>query len=119
MASDLFLFKWLQSLFAQCFPIDTLARLWDRFLYEGTGFLFRTALAILRLLQPVIEKMPLEDTIALLTCNVRMKHVWNETVSRDALFAAINRIRFSDKQQQTIDDLVENAFFYVDDEQDS
>lgn len=48
-----------------------------------------------------------------------MKRVWNETVSRDALFAAINRIRFSDKQQQTIDDLVENAFFYVDDEQDS
>ena len=85
VASDLFLFKWLQSLFAQCFPIDTLARLWDRFLYEGTGFLFRTALAILRLLQPVIEKMPLEDTIALLTCNVRMKRVWNETVSRDAL----------------------------------
>ena len=119
VASDLFLFKWLQSLFAQCFPIDTLARLWDRFLYEGTGFLFRTALAILRLLQPVIEKMPLEDTIALLTCNVRMKRVWTETVSRDALFAAINRIRFSDKQQQTIDDLVENAFFYVDDEQDS
>ena len=92
VASDLFLFKWLQSLCAQCVPIDTLARLWDRFLYEGTGFLFRTALAILRLLQPVIEKMPLEDTIALLTCNVRMKRVWNETVSRDALFAAINRI---------------------------
>lgn len=100
VASDLFLFKWLQSLFAQCFPIDTLARLWDRFLYEGTGFLFRTALAILRLLQPVIEKMPLEDTIALLTCNVRMKRVWNETVSRDALFAAINRIRFSDKRSR-------------------
>lgn len=119
METDLFLFKWLQSLFAQCFAIDTLARLWDRFLYEGTRFLFRTALAILKLLQPAIVKMSIEECIALLTCNVKMSHVWSENVSKDALFAAINKIRFSEKQQQAIADLVGNAFFYVDDENPS
>lgn len=28
---DLYLFKWLQSLFAQCFTIDITSRIWDNF----------------------------------------------------------------------------------------
>lgn len=110
--TDLFLFKWLQTLFAQCFPIEVTARLWDSFFLEGTSFLFRAALAILKLLQPSLLKLPVEDCFALLTGSVRMEGVWREEVSSENLFATIQKIKFSEKQQELISSLVENAFFY-------
>lgn len=79
---------------------------------EGTSFLFRAALAILKLLQPSIMKLPVEDCFALLTGSVRMESVWREEVSSENLFATIQKIKFSEKQQGLISSLVENAFFY-------
>lgn len=79
---------------------------------EGTSFLFRAALAILKLLQPSIMKLPVEDCFALLTGSVRMESVWREEVSSENLFATIQKIKFSEKQQELISSLVENAFFY-------
>ena len=79
---------------------------------EGTSFLFRAALAILKLLQPSLLKLPVEDCFALLTGSVRMEGVWREEVSSENLFATIQKIKFSEKQQELISSLVENAFFY-------
>ncbi len=85
-------------------------------MYDGTHFLFRTALAILKLLQPSIMKMPVEECMALLTCSVRLSNVWKENISMESLFAMIAKIRFTEKQQQMIVDLVGNVFFYEDGE---
>ena len=85
-------------------------------MYDGTRFLFRTALAILKLLQPAIMKMPIEECMALLTCSVRSSNVWKENISMESLFTTIAKIRFTDKQQQMIVDLVGNVFFYQDGE---
>lgn len=93
------------------------ARLWDSFFVEGTSFLFRTALAILKLLQPSIQKLDIEDCMALLTGSVRMEHVWKEEITNENLFATIQKIRFSDRQQSMISDLVGNAFFYKEEEE--
>lgn len=113
----MFLFKWLQSLFAQCFSIDITSQVLDHFLYEGTSFLFRTAFSILKLLQPSIMKMPVEECFALLTGSVRMENVWKETITIDSLMNTIQKIRFNEKQQQMIQELVDNAFFYEDKEE--
>ena len=109
---DLYLFKWLQSLFAQCFTIDITSRLWDSFFLEGTPFLFRTAFAVLKLLQPVIMKIPLEECLTLLTGSVKMVLVWKENITMENLMSTIQKIRFTEKQQNLIVDLVSNAFFY-------
>ena len=113
---DLYLFKWLQSLFAQCFAIDITSRLWDSFFLEGTPFLFRTAFAVLKLLQPVIMKIPLEECLTLLTGSVKMAHVWKENITMENLMSTIQKIRFTEKQQNLIVDLVSNAFFYDENE---
>lgn len=113
---DLYLFKWLQSLFAQCFTIDITSRIWDNFFLEGTPFLFRTALAVLKLLQPVIMRIPMEECLTLLTGSVRMENVWKERITMESLFSTIQKIRFTEKQQKLIVDLVSNAFFYNENE---
>ena len=45
-----------------------------------------------------------------------MEHVWKEYITMDALFATIQKIKFNEKQQNMIQDLVDNAFFYEDKE---
>ena len=57
-------------------------------------------------------KLPVEDCFALLTGSVRMESVWREEISSENLFATIQKIKFSEKQQELISSLVENAFFY-------
>ena len=113
---DLYLCKWLQSLFAQCFTIDITSRIWDNFFLEGTPFLFRTALAVLKLLQPVIMRIPMEECLTLLTGSVKMENVWKERITMESLFSTIQKIRFTEKQQKLIVDLVSNAFFYNENE---
>ena len=113
---DLYLFKWLPSLFAQCFTIDITSRIWDNFFLEGTPFLFRTALAVLKLLQPVIMRIPMEECLTLLTGSVKMENVWKERITMESLFSTIQKIRFTEKQQKLIVDLVSNAFFYNENE---
>ena len=46
-----------------------------------------------------------------------MESIWKETVTMDSLFGMIQKIKFTEKQQQIIQDLVDNAFFYEDKEE--
>lgn len=41
-------FSWFLSLFTDCLPVETLFRVWDVFIVDGFGVLFRIALAMLR-----------------------------------------------------------------------
>ena len=62
-------------------------------------------------------KLPIEECFALLTGSIRMESIWKETVTMDSLFGMIQKIKFTEKQQQIIQDLVDNAFFYEDKEE--
>lgn len=48
LTTDLFLFEWLLTLFAQNMDIEIVARIWDNFLIDGEVFAIRMALAILK-----------------------------------------------------------------------
>ncbi|KAF2198933.1 RabGAP/TBC [Delitschia confertaspora ATCC 74209] len=47
--------SWFMSLFIGSLPIETVLRVWDQFLYEGSRVLFKVALAIFRTGEPQIK----------------------------------------------------------------
>lgn len=48
---DLWLFKWLMTIFTMILPANVLVRIWDVFLVKGVKFLYRTVLGIISLIQ--------------------------------------------------------------------
>eukprot|EP00698_Gefionella_okellyi_P010865 TRINITY_DN2851_c0_g1_i1.p1 TRINITY_DN2851_c0_g1~~TRINITY_DN2851_c0_g1_i1.p1 ORF type:complete len:428 (+),score=84.34 TRINITY_DN2851_c0_g1_i1:45-1328(+) len=52
----LFATKWFVAGFALSLPWDTVMMIWDRFMFHGTSILFKAAIAILKILQPLIMK---------------------------------------------------------------
>ena len=54
ISSNQYLFLWLQTVFLKVLPLTTACRVWDNFIYEGNSFLFKTAVAILKLFACVI-----------------------------------------------------------------
>eukprot|EP01029_Cantina_marsupialis_P023951 TRINITY_DN604226_c0_g1_i1.p1 TRINITY_DN604226_c0_g1~~TRINITY_DN604226_c0_g1_i1.p1 ORF type:complete len:494 (-),score=127.66 TRINITY_DN604226_c0_g1_i1:437-1918(-) len=54
---EMYFFVWYMTVFMRAFPLEVVARLWDCFLVEGEVFLFKTAIGIIKLLEPTILKM--------------------------------------------------------------
>ena len=67
ITSDLYLTPWILTLFSRSLPLSTACRIWDRVLADGEAELFRAALAILQLLQPVLLLAGFEEAVQLLT----------------------------------------------------
>ena len=67
ISSHLYLMPWILTLFSRSLPLSTACRIWDRVLADGEAELFRAALAILQLLQPVLLLAGFEEAVQLLT----------------------------------------------------
>ena len=67
VSSDMFLTPWILTMFSRSLPMSTACRIWDRVLVDGEAELFRAALAIMQLLQPVILRAGFEEVVQLLT----------------------------------------------------
>ena len=76
-----FLFQWMQTLFMQVLPIKIASRVFDCFLLDGTAYLFRTALAILDLLQDVILAHGIDVSLPLLHKNPPQDATWDKLVA--------------------------------------
>jgi hypothetical protein len=88
----LYLFTWFQPVFLKCLPLTIACRVWDNFLLEGTSFLFRTGIAILKLLSPILcrkEGCPYEEALQLLLAKDTYRCYWEELVTEEALFRTI------------------------------
>lgn len=57
LSADLYIIDWVFSLYSKCFNLDIVSRIWDVFFRDGEQFLFRTALGILKLFQPILMDM--------------------------------------------------------------
>lgn len=55
--------EWFSTLFAYNFPLEIVVRLWDVFLAEGNEFLFKVALAVLKLSHDELLPLPFEHVI--------------------------------------------------------
>eukprot|EP00300_Choanocystis_sp_HF-7_P018292 c19997_g1_i4.p2 GENE.c19997_g1_i4~~c19997_g1_i4.p2 ORF type:complete len:104 (+),score=27.60 c19997_g1_i4:380-691(+) len=54
------------TLYSRALPVDTAARIWDLYMLHRDDVLFRTALAILKLLWPNLQSCDFDSTILLL-----------------------------------------------------
>lgn len=61
-----YLLDWLFTLFSRALPFDIVGRLWDRYFLEGEVFLFRAALAILKISYPRLRGNSFEEICLLL-----------------------------------------------------
>ena len=52
-------------------PLAIAARVWDNFLIDGVEYLFKTALAVIRLLSPHLVGLDIEDVLPILQVRER------------------------------------------------
>ena len=88
-------------------PFDVACRVWDGFAFDGISHLFRVALAILRMCQPMLLNQPFEDCLQLLTLSGCNRYIY-ETVGQDSgfiLFKAIDCVVLSSSTVNAIQTL--------------
>lgn len=64
---DSYLIDWCLTLYSKYLPLDTAAVVWDRYLLEGEPYIYRVALAILKLYQDRLLRSSYGDCMLLLT----------------------------------------------------
>lgn len=89
--SDMYIISWIMSLYCRVLPLDDALRIWDAFFLLGDAFLFKAALAILRVLQDSLLRGNFED------CAYTLSHL-PETVTATSIFAEVRQVRFSRKR---------------------
>ncbi|OQR83470.1 regulator of chromosome condensation (RCC1)-like protein [Achlya hypogyna] len=108
----MYLMNWLQTLFLQVLPLEVASRVFDCFLLDGVAFLFRTALGMASLLAPVLLQSELEDALPLLQRHHQYHAHWAATLTEERLFDAIATIVLPARATATLDQAVQNVYFY-------
>jgi hypothetical protein len=123
---EMYLFGWLQTVFLKALPLSVAARVWDAFLLDGVPRLFRTALAILDLLAPVLLDSAgggggasFEVVVNVLTRARSALPAWERLVTGAgaapdgaALFRAVDAVQLPAEALLELEDLSSDAFFY-------
>lgn len=66
VTEELWVLKWFMTLFTCCFDIQVVARVWDYFLVKGKKALYKTGLAMLKLLEKELLRLDLAGICQLL-----------------------------------------------------
>jgi len=93
----LFASEWFSTLFTYTFPFETTNRVWDFFFMEGTVYLFRVGLAMLKLSQDIILKSSFETIIEHLK-------IFGTKVNHALLFKTTNSIRLTQRDYGLLED---------------
>ncbi|KDO30466.1 hypothetical protein SPRG_04368 [Saprolegnia parasitica CBS 223.65] len=110
--TSMYLMNWLQTLFLQVLPLEVASRVFDCFLLDGVGFLFRTALGIISLLSPTLLQSELEEALPLLQRHHQYHAQWASTLTEDRLFDAIATMSLPSRITTGLDSAVQNVYFY-------
>ncbi len=97
-----YLLDFFFTIFSRSLPLGVSVRVWDCFLLEGQVFLFRTALALLKMYEGELLKSSLEQIVPLL-------RKLPEDVTEARLFAALDDITVPRYIHQFIDRIVAGA----------
>merc|ERR1711998_545813 len=90
-----FLLEWWLTLFVKAVGVEIASRIWDCVFFEGETFVFKTAMALLKVQAPMLETLDREELLVALT------HI--EEVDEDELFSAIDSIKI---KQERLDELL-------------
>lgn len=103
----LYLFNWLQTLFLKVLPFSLANRVLDCFLLDGTEFLIRVSVAVVRLFRKYLLQGSFEDCIKLLSCSPGEEVLWNKEITEKVLFAAIEKVSLTSSTSSRISALDE------------
>ena len=92
LTPDMYIVDWVLTIFSKALPLDLAMRVWDYFFLEGTTFIYRVALGILKYGANVLETGDFETSLTWLT------HLGRQGIVEEDLFDAIKSISFSRKQ---------------------
>ena len=78
-------------------PLDvsTVSRIWDGWLLDGTSYLFRVSISILKLFESDLKNMEIEDALPLLLGKHSTTKMWCDRITEDALFQTMSRVDIS------------------------
>ncbi|CAG5120898.1 unnamed protein product, partial [Candidula unifasciata] len=88
VTANLYLMEWVFLIYSKSLPLDVACRVWDVYFRDGEEFLFRTALAILKIHESILLKMDFIHAAQFLT-------KLPEEVSADQLFKEIETIKMN------------------------
>jgi len=127
---EMYLVGWLQTVFLKCLPLETAAWVWDCFLLEGVPALYRTAIAIVTLLEGEILKVvqssgpnglgscdAMEITMQVMTQargsgRVEVTAVWDKVGRLDVLKRAVESCTLSDDAVALLEYISSDPIFY-------
>lgn len=92
LTPDMYIIDWILTLFSKALPLDLAMRVWDYFFFEGTAFIYRVALGILKYGGKLLEEGEFEECLTWLT------HLGKQNLNEEDLFDCIKSISFSQKQ---------------------
>lgn len=73
ITADIYLVEWAYTFFSRAFELELASKIWDIWLCEGSSVFFRTALAILELVEQQLLEKDYEGTLHLIkTCSNRL-----------------------------------------------
>ena len=55
LTPDMYIVDWVLTIFSKALPLDLAMRVWDYFFFEGTTFIYRVALGILKYGASILE----------------------------------------------------------------
>jgi hypothetical protein len=100
---DVYVMEWFISLFASALPVSLAVHTWDGYLLEVQSFLFKSALALLALLRPSLEKLPVGECIRLLRdsrTHVSALYKKDPAKVTEDFKSVISKVRFSEGLQK-------------------
>lgn len=85
---DLYFMEWCMTLFAKRLKLDVTGRVWDCYLIMGEAVVYRTAVAMLSVLQPKLLGAPFETILKVLRDEP-------QNITEQQLFSAMGPIKLS------------------------
>eukprot|EP01156_Anaeramoeba_ignava_P008167 Anaeramoba_ignava/a356560_12.p1 GENE.a356560_12~~a356560_12.p1 ORF type:complete len:382 (-),score=114.37 a356560_12:33-1010(-) len=73
ITSELFLIDWFMTIFSNVLPLDITSRVWDCYFFFGEPFLYRTGIAIIRLLKNNLLNHIFDDCVKCLLSGFQVK----------------------------------------------
>jgi hypothetical protein len=101
VSCEIYARTWFITLFARNLPLPMAARIWDLYLVQGEVLLYKTAIAVLRLLKSKLLAMNDDDVLRLLLGDL------SEALppEQHKLFEAIEASRMTKKVSSALDNL--------------
>ena len=90
LSSEIYIIKWMLTLFTNSLPLSTSSRLWDNFLLEGEIYVFKASIALIQYFQLELKMSTFDEAVTLLT--------QMPDVNEDFFFILIDQVKINQQE---------------------